>query len=251
MKKLLSLLLSAVLALSAGSFMASAQTDVVPEIKTSNIIPGDVNGDGETNNKDLTRLFHYLSEWEVEVDTDVIDVNGDGEVDNKDFTRLFQYLSGWDVEISFRSISETTGFAWPVPGYYGISSPFGPRWGRNHNGIDISGGGINGKPIVAIENGVVSMANDSWTAEQGKAGTASYGNYCVVDHGNVTIKGSSAQYTSLYAHAEVIVVSVGQSVSKGQVLGYVGSTGNSTGPHLHLGIQKNGTWVNPIPLLSK
>ena len=62
-------------------------------------IPGDINGDGELNNKDLTRFFQYLSDWDVEVNEDALDVNGDGAVNNKDLTRLFQYLSDWDVEI--------------------------------------------------------------------------------------------------------------------------------------------------------
>lgn len=62
-------------------------------------VPGDINDDGELNNKDATRLFQYLSGWDVEVCEKALDVNGDGNVNNKDMTRLFQYLSGWDVEI--------------------------------------------------------------------------------------------------------------------------------------------------------
>ena len=61
--------------------------------------PGDINGDGEVNNKDLTRLFRYLTGYDVEVVEAALDVNGDGSVNNKDQTRLFRYLSGWDVEI--------------------------------------------------------------------------------------------------------------------------------------------------------
>ncbi|MBO4733706.1 MAG: dockerin type I repeat-containing protein, partial [Clostridia bacterium] len=62
-------------------------------------IPGDINGDAELNNKDLTRLFQYLSDWNVEVNEYALDVNGDGDVNNKDLIRLFQYLSNWNVEI--------------------------------------------------------------------------------------------------------------------------------------------------------
>ena len=62
---------------------------------------GDINGDDEVNNKDLTRLFQYHSNWEVEVNEIVLDVNSDESIDNKDLARLFQYLSNWDVEVSF------------------------------------------------------------------------------------------------------------------------------------------------------
>jgi len=62
-------------------------------------LPGDINGDGKLNNKDASRLFQYLSGWDVEVNEALLDINGDGKVNNKDASRLFQYLSGWDVEI--------------------------------------------------------------------------------------------------------------------------------------------------------
>ena len=70
----------------------------IPALAPSHV-PGDINGDAELNNKDLTRFFQYLSDWDVEVNEAALDVNGDGSVNNKDLTRLFQYLSDWDVEI--------------------------------------------------------------------------------------------------------------------------------------------------------
>ena len=71
------------------------QTEIIPDTH----VPGDINGDGVLNNKDLNRLFQYLSDWDVTVLETALDVNGDGTVNNKDLNRLFQYLSDWDVEI--------------------------------------------------------------------------------------------------------------------------------------------------------
>jgi len=68
-------------------------------VEVSAYIPGDINGDGVVNNKDLTRLFQYHSDWDVKVEEEALDVNGDGSLNNKDLTRLFQYLSDWDVTI--------------------------------------------------------------------------------------------------------------------------------------------------------
>lgn len=143
-------------------------------------------------------------------------------------------------------INLNTGFMWPVAGYYNISSGFRTQKRPTHNGIDIAGGGITGRPILAINDGVVSTVVNSWSG--GKTGLASYGNYCSVDHGKITINGVEARYVAFYAHATSIIVSEKQKVKQGQVLGYVGSTGNSTGPHLHLGVQRNGSWINPQSL---
>lgn len=68
-------------------------------IQNDSYVPGDINGDNDVNNKDLTRLFQYLSNWDVNVVEAALDVNGDGDINNKDLTRLFQYLSNWDVQI--------------------------------------------------------------------------------------------------------------------------------------------------------
>ena len=77
-----------------GNFEAKCEITVKPSH-----VPGDINGDGKTNNKDLSVLFQYLSGWDVEVVESALDVNGDGKKNNKDLTLLFQYLSNWDVTI--------------------------------------------------------------------------------------------------------------------------------------------------------
>ena len=80
----------------SGAYVTSDWVIKYTSIKS---IPGDINSDTFVNNKDVTRLFQYLSGWAVEVNSDTIDVNNDNAVNNKDLTRLFQYLSGWDVKI--------------------------------------------------------------------------------------------------------------------------------------------------------
>lgn len=130
-------------------------------------------------------------------------------------------------------------FAWPVPGYAYISAGYGKYapWGKviNHWGVDIAGSGIYKKPIVAAESGKVIKATKS---------TTGYGNHVVIDHGKNVKDG--ANYRTLYGHANSLNVTVNQYVVKGQVIAYVGSTGNSTGPHLHFEVFKNGNNVNPI-----
>lgn len=124
--------------------------------------------------------------------------------------------------ISSRGTGE---FSWPTVGGY-ISSGMGQRWGANHRGIDIAR--PSNYNILASDNGVVVAAGVS----------GSYGNRIVINHKN--------GYTTLYGHLSSIKVSVGQVVEKGSVIGIMGSTGNSTGTHLHFEVEKNGELVNPL-----
>jgi murein DD-endopeptidase MepM/ murein hydrolase activator NlpD len=129
-------------------------------------------------------------------------------------------------------------FLWPSPGYYYISSNYGYRWGRLHKGTDIAGSNIYGTPIIAAADGVVSLVDFN---------DGGYGYYVMVNHGN----SGGNNYTTLYAHmASWPSVSNGQSVSAGDVLGYVGSSGRSTGPHLHFEIRVNGNAQNPMNYFS-
>ena len=120
----------------------------------------------------------------------------------------------------------------PVSGYH-ISSPFGMRthpilgYARMHNGVDMAC--AQGTPIYATRAGTV-------TAASYQAGGA--GNYVSINHGD--------GFASIYMHMTHYVVSAGQKVAAGQLIGYVGSTGLSTGPHLHFGISYAGTYVNPL-----
>lgn len=124
----------------------------------------------------------------------------------------------------------TGQFAWPAVGGY-ISSQMGPRWGRSHDGIDIAR--PSDRTIKASDNGKVITASSHPT----------YGNYVVVNHNN--------GYETLYAHLSSISVSAGQTVAQGQKLGIMGTTGRSTGIHLHFEVYKNGALVNPMSVLNR
>ena len=136
-----------------------------------------------------------------------------------------------------------SGFAWPTPGFVSRSSEwFEDREVYNHGGIDIAGAGIMGTPVVAAADGTVVATNSSCTHNWGKSYSCGcgggYGNYVMISHagGKMTV----------YGHLTSLTVSSGQSVSRGQVIGYVGSTGNSTGPHLHYECRLNGVRYNPM-----
>ncbi|RCW64528.1 M23 family metallopeptidase [Saliterribacillus persicus] len=120
-------------------------------------------------------------------------------------------------------------FQWPAVGGY-ISSHVGPRWGSQHNGIDIAG--VSNRSILAADHGVVRSAG--WH-------NGGYGNQIVIDHNN--------GYRSSYSHLASISVSAGQSVERGQKIGVMGTTGRSTGIHLHFEIYKNGALQNPANLV--
>ena len=122
-------------------------------------------------------------------------------------------------------------FAWPCPGYKRISDEYGNRMHptlgveKFHNGLDMAAS--SGTPILAAYDGDVVAA----------AYSSSMGNYIMINHG-------SGLYT-IYMHCSALYVSKGQSVSKGQNIAAVGSTGRSTGPHLHFSVRLNGNYVSP------
>lgn len=129
--------------------------------------------------------------------------------------------------------------AWPVPGYYEITSHFGMRYHpvfkvwKEHIGVDI--GAPEGADVVSVSGGVVAKAG------MGCMGSA-YGNAVLV---------RDAQYEYLYAHLSRIDVKVGEAVKPGERIGLVGTTGASTGPHLHFGMRPiGGNWIDPGPLLN-
>ena len=143
-------------------------------------------------------------------------------------------------------------FLWPVPSSQRITAGYqsndSVHKGR-HNGIDI--GASNGAPIIAISDGVVVKSNNSCTHNYGKSGSCGcgggYGNYVTINHGTKDGK----TYVVTYGHMSSTAVSTGATIKKGLVIGYVGSTGWSTGFHLHFGMAVNGAWVNPMNFYRK
>lgn len=134
--------------------------------------------------------------------------------------------------------TSAVGFQWPtdyraITTYFGGSTPFQP--GGNHGGLDLAN--ASGTPIYAASSGTVTTATSMYYNGRLYA----YGNYIVIGH--------NARYSSLYAHLQSFTVSAGQEVRRGQVIGYMGSTGWSTGPHLHFEIWDYSTRVNPLSYL--
>jgi len=126
-----------------------------------------------------------------------------------------------------RGSNNSAKIAWPIRGP--INSPYGSRWGKLHNGLDIGAG--TGRAYCAAASGTVVTAG--WGG--------GYGNMILIDHGNGV--------TTRYGHSSKLLVSAGDHVEQGETIGLVGSTGHSTGPHLHFEVMLHGSTVNPANYL--
>lgn len=132
-------------------------------------------------------------------------------------------------------------WVWPTPGFTWLSSSWAEDRGYAHGGIDIAGSGIHGTPVVAAADGFVFDACNECEHDWGKYGSCGcgggFGNYVMIDHGDGR--------GTVYAHLTHTVVGYGDSVSAGEIIGYVGSTGHSTGPHLHFEARYYGERYDP------
>lgn len=153
-----------------------------------------------------------------------------------------KYAGGSNVIHDNLQISPS-GFVWPCPGFYYLTSQWNEdRGSYNHGAIDIADGGIMGADVVAVKEGVVIDTYNGCIHNWGKEGSCGcgggYGNYVMIAHddGKMTV----------YAHLSTTMVYSGQKVYQGQVIGFVGSTGHSTGPHLHFETRLNGVKYNPM-----
>ncbi len=181
----------------------------------------------------IDRQSRAMSQLRSEVEQ-VIDARErairDLEAESKQIQSLINKLL--EEQRSKSGAAPTGKLAWPVPGYNRITSYFGNRihpitgQASFHSGIDI--GAPTGVPIVAAESGTVILARYY----------GGYGNCVIIDHGGGMV--------TVYAHAHTLNSSVGQNVSRGQRIAAVGSTGFSTGPHLHFEVRINGGTVNPL-----
>ena len=137
-------------------------------------------------------------------------------------------------------------YVWPTPNYYYITSYYGEREGLQHRGIDVGDADIDGADVVAVRDGIVISVNNSCEHNYGKDGSCG----CGGDFGNYVIISHDGTYSTIYAHMAYTTVSVGDYVQQGQKIGAVGSTGWSTGPHLHFELRVNGVDVNPLDYIN-
>jgi len=157
----------------------------------------------------------------------IVELNALTEVHQLRIGQVLRIPPAAAVATTARSVSSASGMIWPVLGR--ISSYFGPRWGTRHTGLDIAA--PSGSEIRAVRAGRVEMAG--WWG--------GYGNCVIINHGDGV--------RTLYAHASRILVKRGERVVQGQVVARVGSTGNSTGPHVHFEVRVNNRFKDPLGFL--
>ena len=222
-----------VMALADGKFSISLSTDIVYTRDVAYDTKVKYDKDKSTSYKKVT-TEGVKGEEEVTVRTTYVDgVQTDAvQTDSKTIKEAVDevVVKGKKSESSSSYTTSSSGmFAWPLPYTHTLTSTFGTRWGRLHGGLDISDGGVYGQPIYASASGTVTFSGGD---------NSGYGNYVIIDHGS--------GYTTLYGHCSSLVAVTGQYVNQGDLIGYVGSTGNSTGPHLHFEIRLNGEKMDPL-----
>ena len=192
----------------------------------------ELNKQREAANALVAQLRASKSEYQEDMD----DLSAEAEAVQAQILKLSKELAAQQAAQGKPSNAALGGYIWPVSSRR-ITSTFGGRaspggiGSTNHKGIDIGGVGYTTE-IHAAKAGTVIVSQYS----------RSYGNYVVVSHGSGN--------TTLYAHMSSRKVSVGQYVNQGDVLGITGSTGNSTGPHLHFEITENGVRIDPLKYLT-
>lgn len=208
------------------------QEEINALVEESNRVLEELNANIAQENEHLHALDEQSAEAAAAVDQWFADYYAQQAQQNQNYNSGSSGSSGGGSSSGGGTIINgglsSTGWIFPAPGTYGLTSDFSD--GRNHGAWDIATGGCSGNPIVAAKSGkVVNVNTDSWGG--------GYGTFAFVDHGD--------GFITVYAHMSSRVVSVGDYVSQGQVLGYIGTTGQSTGPHLHFEIRLNGIKQDP------
>lgn len=206
------------------------QVQLEKDIEEATDLIRELEGDIENRQEEIDAIAAAQDAANAEIDRLVAELERQREEERKEQEQQQQQQGGGGG--GGTAINPTGSFIWPTTSTV-ITSPYGQRVhpvtgqvGKMHTGVDIGAGA--GEPIYAADSGSIVLA-----AENG-----GYGNCVMIDHGN--------GYVTLYGHMSSIAVGKGQSVSQGEVIGYVGSTGITTGPHLHFEIRKNGGTVDPM-----
>lgn len=209
--------------LSVRSVQTVSLTEPVPyaveQIKDDNLYEGRTVVSREGKNGSAKVLAKVTKVNGVQVEKDVLE----SETISQPVSKI--------EKIGTKKRPPTTGSGTFInPSYGTLSSRYGRRWGRNHNGIDVAG--TYNSNIKAADGGIVTYSG--WMS--------GYGNYIVINHEN--------GYQTAYGHCASRLVDVGDRVAKGDIIAKMGSTGRSTGTHLHFEVRKNGQYVDPLKYIS-
>ena len=197
----------------------------------------DLESQKEAVNRAISAKTKEIADYQSQINT-ASDEQGEYERQLAEQEKLLQQVENQIAAVAAAKAAAedgdggASGFLWPCPASHRITSGFGNREvpmagaSANHRGLDI--GAPTGSSILAAASGRVTTATYNYSA----------GNYVVISHGNGV--------STVYMHASALYVSEGESVSQGQKIAAVGSTGYSTGPHLHFGVIVNGSYVNPL-----
>ena len=234
------------------SQIAISDRELIKETEQELAVLEEIRADIQKQQADLEAAKNQMSDKKTQLDGQVSaakDMIQDIEQQEKEYKAnksvIDKQMKAVEAEVDaiyaqINSVGDYDGgkMLWPVSGYPNISSQYGWRFGGTdfHTGLDIYGRnykqeGIFGKPILAADDGVVAFVQPTFVQGRG------YGIYAIVDHGGGV--------TTRYAHQSGLKVKKGDQVSRGDVIGYVGSTGWSTGPHLHFEVRVNGKHLNP------
>lgn len=186
----------------------------------------EIKQEGKTGLEKVTCKVTYVNG----VQTDSVEI--DSQVIEEPVNEIIVAGTRQSSSVSYSSGQATGSFIWPVPNTHNVTSGYGYRWGTIHTGLDISNG-VTDEAIVASDGGVVT-----WSGYD----DSGYGNYVIIDHGN--------GYQTLYGHCNSVYVSQGEYVSQGQTIAGMGSTGDSTGTHLHFEIRIGSERLDPAGFVS-